>query len=721
MSPDQRENRQHKIIRGLLLIIFSGGVLIALLIPVASRLVDNPPQVGEVAEFDILAPSAATYESEILTTQGRQAARNAVAPIFTLPDTGIARRQLEHLRAALVYITSVRSDTYGSYDQKLADLAALEDISLSLDLAGQILGLSDSRWQAVQQESIIVLEEVMSNAIREDRLEDAARSVPGRVSLSLPEDQASVVIDLVQPFVTSNSFFDQDLTEAARQQAIEAVPSVTREFIAGETIVPRGQVITNLDMEAMLFFGLLQPQAIWQEIASAIGLTILVATFFVLYFHRFPALISPPQDLRPLLVLTTLFLAFLLVARLTIIGHTVIPYAYPLMAYGLTVAGLFGAELAIVSIPPLAILTTFGMAQALDLTVFYILSSYFGILALRRAQRLSSFFRAGAAISLAGILVILAFRIGQPANDWIGLATLSGTAAINGVASASITVLLLSITAQFLGTITALQLIELTRPDHPLMQLILREAPGTYQHSLQVANLTEQAAERIGADALLTRVGALYHDAGKAANPIFFIENQFPGTDNPHDELTPAESAAAIIRHVSDGLDLARRYRLPRRIRDFISEHHGTAITSYQYVKAVEAAGGDESQVDSQLFSYPGPRPRSRETALLMIADRCEARMRADRPREENEVRFLVEETMDALIASNQLNDTNLTMADMETIIDSFATSLRGIHHPRIQYPRLEPATIPLKTLPPEVPEEETEASPPENRLTTSL
>ena len=248
--------------------------------------------------------------------------------------------------------------------------------------------------------------------------------------------------------------------------------------------------------------------------------------------------------------------------------------------------------------------------------------------------------------------------------------------------------------AQLLGITTPMQLMELTRPDHPLLQRILHDAPGTYQHSLQVANLAEQAAEQVGADPLLTRVGALYHDAGKAVNPFYFIENQVPGFHNPHDDLDPVSSAAIIIRHVAEGLKLAREYRLPHRLLDFIAQHHGTMTARYQYIKAVAAASGDESQCrpGSVPLSWADV-PGSRETAILMLADGCEARVRAERPKDDDELRNVIKSVIDNRIASNQLDDTGLTLHDLAIILNSFTATLRGIYHPRIQYPTMEAAT----------------------------
>ncbi len=305
---------------------------------------------------------------------------------------------------------------------------------------------------------------------------------------------------------------------------------------------------------------------------------------------------------------------------------------------------------------------------------------------------MSSFFWAGAAVALSGFIVLLAYRLPEQGFNWMIAASLFAATSVNGIASASITILLQFLLAHSLNITTALQLLEISRPDHPLLQFILRNAPGTYQHSLQVANLAEQAAEIIGADPLLTRVGALYHDAGKALNPQFFIENQLPGNLNPHDDLDFVTSARTIIHHVTDGVELAQRHRLPNRIIDFIREHHGTLTTSYQYVNAVTAAGGDESKVDVDQFRYPGPKPQSRETAILMLADGCEAVVRARNPQSEAETRKLIKELVDKRIAMRQLDDTTLTLRDLDMIVDAFTANLRGIYHPRIEYPKLEKA-----------------------------
>jgi hypothetical protein len=643
--------------------------------------------VGEVATTDVLSPSAISYQSEILTQQRQEEAAGAVVPVYAAPDAAVARAQVGALRDALNFITSVRADTFASQEQKLADLAALRDINLTQESAGALLALSESNWQNIQSESIVVLEQLMRSTIRDDRLEDARRSVPALISLSLPEDQAALVAELVSALVAPNSVYSEDLTEVRRQEARDAAEPVNRSFAPGETVIRNGQVVTQLHLEALQEMGLATPRITWQQYVRAAALVGMLATLIALFFNQRRDLLTNPREL---VTMVALMLLTLFASRFIIPNRTVIPFIFPISSFALLVTALYSSQAALTFAIPLSLLAAYGLPIDFELFLYYLLPSLLGVLVLRRAERLVGFLWAGLTVGVAGVLVVLIFRLGDPNTDLVGLLTLITAAAVNGLVSASIALVLQFVIAQVLGITTILQLLELSRPDHPLLQLILRNAPGTYQHSLQIANLAEQAAELIAADATLVRVGALYHDAGKARQPHYFIENQVPGSHNPHDDLDPYESAEVIIRHVPDGLDLADKHRLPGRIKDFIGEHHGTLLTMYQYTNAVEAAGGDRDSVDTEAFRYPGPRPQSRETALVMLADGCEARTRAERPENEEELRKLIKDVVDRRVAQGQLDDTRLTMQDLAVIVDNFTTTLRGVYHPRIKYPELK-------------------------------
>ena len=675
--------RTLQIVLLILVSIISYGVLIlpSLMGPAAISL-----QVGDVSPSDFQAPQDIEYISEVRTDEARLAAEGAVAPVYAPPDQSIARKQLERLRAALQYITLVRDDVNATPEQKSADLVSLSDISVKPQTIEQILALTPARWDAIQQESLSVLEQVMRRTIRDTDLDSVRRSVPSLVSLALNEDQAVIVVELVSAFVTPNSVYSADLTESAKQSAREAVTPIIQQYKAGEIIVLRGQIIRSPQLEALQQLGLIEQTSPWQDYAGAGALVLVLAALAALYFSRRRLLFL--FDARSLVIVALIFLFFVIGARLIVPGRTVLPYAYPLSAVGLLIATLFGLEAGVIISILISLLVPYALPNALDLMPYYLFSSLAGVLVLGAARRVWTFFRAGAGVALAGIVVLAAFRLPFATTDGIAMLQLTGAAIFSGLAASSIALLLQYFLAQTLGLTTALQLIEISRPDFPLLQFFLRNAPGTYQHSLQVANLAEQAAELIGADALLTRVGALFHDVGKSLNPSFFIENQPAESINPHDDVDPTESAAAIIAHVPDGVLMARKHRLPRRIDDFILEHHGTMITRYQHSQAVKAAGGDASEVDIENFRYPGPRPRSRETALLMLADGTEARTRAERPQDEEGIRKLVLATIEAAQKQGQLNDTQLTLKDLGIITDAFVTILKGTHHPRIAYPK---------------------------------
>ncbi len=657
-----------------------------------------PLQPGDVSPSDFQATEPLDYISEIRTEEARRDAEESVVPVYAPPNPAIARDQIERLRAALEYIALVRDDENSTPEQKAADITALTDVKLRPETIEGILTLPAPRWEAIQQEALSVLEQVMRRAIRDQELDTIRKTIPSLVSLALNEEQAILVGELVTAFVAPNSLLSEELTQSARQAAREAVEPIIQEYKAGEIIVLRGQVITPAEYEALQKFELIEEARPWQNYVGAAALVLMVATFVHLYFSRRHL---PFQfEARSLVLVALIFIFFIVSARLTIPNRTVLPYAFPLAAMGLLIATLFGLETGIVFTIALSILAPYNLPNALDLTPYYLFSSMTGVLVLGNARRVWTFFRAGMATSLAGIVTLAAFRFPFVQMDAVALLQLPGAAIFSGLAACSIALLLQYFLAQALGLTTALQLIEISRPDFPLLQFFLRNAPGTYQHSLQVANLAEQAAEAIGADALLTRVGALFHDVGKAMNPMFFVENQQQDQLNTHEDLAPHESAEAIIEHVNEGIALAHKHRLPRRIDDFILEHHGTMITRYQYNQALAAAGGDESKVDKESFRYPGPRPRSRETALLMLADGSEARGRAERPEDEEGIRKIVRSTIEVAQKQGQLDETQLTLRDLSIITDVFVNILRGTHHPRISYPKESPATQDVSTFP---------------------
>jgi putative nucleotidyltransferase with HDIG domain len=483
---------------------------------------------------------------------------------------------------------------------------------------------------------------------------------------------------------------NQEATLAAREAARTEVGDVSKSYASGETIVSRGELVTALDIEGLQAYNLLVPPDPLQSIAIRSVFVVVLGCAITLYAYR--THLEQIKNVRQAFTLSVIFILVSASMQLMIPDQIVLPYLFPAATVPMLLTVLYSPGMGIMTAVVTGALAGFLAPRGLELALYVMLSGTMATLVIGRADRLSSFFYAGLAASLSAATIVAIFRFPDPATDILGKAELLGAAIIHGLLSASLGFGLLLLVGNLLGITTSLQLIELSRPDHPLLQLILRNAPGTYQHSLQVANLAEQAARAIGANAMLTRVGALYHDAGKALRPQFFIENQVAG-QNVHEQLDPKTSASIILGHVTDGIDLARKHRLPQSIQDFISEHHGVLKTSYQYKAALDAAGGDSERIDKNDFIYQGPKPRSVETALLMLADGVEAKIRADMPDDEESIGQIVRWVVQNRLERGQLDRTDLTLKDLDTIQRSFTNTLKNIYHPRIRYPQEEAET----------------------------
>lgn len=649
-------------------------------------------EVGDVAPRDIRSPRRITYESAIWTTEQQRQAEAAVPPVYTAPDPNLTRQQLERARQVLDYLSAVRADPYATSAQRRAWTTAVPELKdLPPAVADMLPVLSDESWNRVQLEVLKVVPETMRQGVREDQLELMRQQVATLVGLDLSSDEAAVTTALAQRLIVPNSFYDEEATRRARQAAREAVPPVVRTFEANEVIVREGQQVSALDLEALQELGLQQPRTRWTEVAangilSALGVLLMGVTL-----ARFQPDVL--QEGRKSLLLTLLLALFLTLVRLMVPDRTVLRYLFPSPALAMLATATLGAPVGLVA--SLLIGTAMGLVgeHSLELATYATVGGTVAALAVRHTDRPTVLFRAGALTALAMIGVLVAFALFSTRPDPLSFGLALVGAMTNGLISASLTLAGLFLFGPLLDLPTTFRLLELSRPDHPLLQRLLREAPGTYHHSLMVASMAEQAAERIGLNPLLVRVGAYYHDIGKIPRPYFFAENQLEGT-NPHDQLDPHTSAQVIVGHVQDGLELARRYRLPSWIRSFIAEHHGTSRAGFQYERAVEQAG-DPSWVNEADFRHRGPRPQSRETALLMLADRCEAAVRARRPTTPEDLAQVVREVFREVMRTGQLDECPITLRELNEVQQSFVHTLKGLFHPRLPYPTAKPSLAP--------------------------
>jgi len=661
---------------GVMLVLVLTLILIFDILPVQQLEL----KVGQEAPEDILAPHSITYVSTVLTDKARQEAEANVRDVYNPPDMRVARAQVSRTRLILDFIETVRADSLAGRERQGTYFNAVPEIDLGLEQADTLLDLTAAQWDTVRQETLNVVDEAMRAQIRDDRLPEAQAAIPLLVRLGLAESEAAVVTSLAQQLIVSNSSFNAQLTEQYKQEAKVDAQPVQQSFDINSTIVRAGEAIDEADIEAMERFGLLQTESKWTDSLRLFIAVVLIVVLLSIYVQRFyPAFLTSGRHLT---LISAMLILFTLTAKIMVPGRAVLPFLYPSAALAMLLTVLFDANLAIIVSVCLAAVAGFIGGNSLELTVFTAVGGIIAALFIKKSPRTSAFFRTGILVAVANSAVILIYRLNI--SDTLGILQLVGASFLNGLFSAGLTLTGFFFIGNVFNVVTSMQLQELARLDHPLLQELLSQAPGTYHHSLMVSNLAEQAARRITADADLVRVGSFYHDVGKIARPYFFTENQDGA--NVHSRLDPLTSAQTITRHVQDGLDLAKRYRLPEKIRAFIPEHHGTRTIKFFYQLAVKAAD-DPDSIDKDDFRYPGPKPQSKETAIVLLADSCEAASTAMQSRTEDEIEELVESIVNQIATEGELDESGLTMGDLRTIKESFTDTLQGRFHVRPKYP----------------------------------
>lgn len=665
----------------LFVVVTSAIVALSALAPAASVTLS----VGQVAPVDVLAPSSISYESEVLTQLAKQSASDSVREVYDPPNPAILRQQVQLARRILNYIDNVRHDTYGTLDQRLDDLRAISGLNLNDEIYGYMLSATDKEWSDIDAQVIALLERTMRDPIRADNLQDVLARVPNLVSISANDLQSAVIVPLVRALITPNAFVNEERTRAARKAASDAVQPVTRSFLQGQVVVRAGTIVRAEDVEALTKLRLLLPAD--QRVGALVGALMAVTLVMALgaaYLRRFHRDLF--EDMPRIIFIGSIFLIFLAGARLMNAQDPFIARLYPAAALALIVVAVTEARAVLAISAAFAALIGIMSNTTLEQAVLVGTGCAAGVLTLSRTERLNSYFVAGLVIAGVNIISGILFALLDNSLDASRVLIIIPSGVVSGLLSAGLGLVGLYLTSSLLNLPTSLKMLELSQPSQPLLQRLLREAPGTYQHSLQVANLAELAAEQIGANAAIVRVGALYHDIGKMHAPLYFVENQVDGV-TPHDRLNPRESARIIIAHVTEGEKLARKNRLPKALIDFILQHHGTTRTEYFYRKALEAADGDDVKVNPSLFTYPGPIPQTRESAILMLADASESTVRAKRPRTKEEIAQTVNEIIQARQNDGQLDDSGLTLSDLKVIREAFVSSLQGMFHPRLHYP----------------------------------
>ncbi|HZC31916.1 MAG TPA: HDIG domain-containing protein [Candidatus Bathyarchaeia archaeon] len=653
-------------------------------------------QVGDVASADIVAPRTDGYVSKIQTQADKDAASTAVAPVYDYSSEKALRIAGVQLKAFEDRVKTVDTafDPATKADVRSALLEAALP-GLTEDARVTLVGLKPDRWKAVRAEASRVLDATEIAELKDSSVDQVKVGLTGQMAGGLDEGERTLAAQMIAPLVVPNSSYSPDLTAQAKVKAADLVPDRMINYAQNETIVRKGEKVTPLALEAITEFGLTQARVDLARLGGWILLAILIVGVLMGWIWRFRSELWHRAN--------AMFLIGLIVVGTTLIlkltaGRPGLPFLVPTAAAAMLLAILLDAGVAVAVTAVLALLGGVVNGSAPEMMAYILFGGLAGIIAIRRGDRLQIFLQAGLVVAIVNVLVVAMYGF-LGSHDARGVIELMGAALVSAAGSAVAAVGTFAVLGSVFGILTVFQLLELANPSQPLLRRLLVETPGTYHHSLMVGNLAERAAEAIGADPLLTRVAAYYHDIGKLANPLAFIENQ-SGGENVHDQLDPETSAQVLKQHVVDGIDIAYKAKLPKSLIAFIPQHHGTAIMSYFYARAkglaAEPYGGPQTSegaraaatVDERKFRHAGPKPQSREAALIMLADGVEASVRSLASRDEPAIRAMVARIIDERMADGQFDECDLTLRDVEKIKEAFVQQLLGMYHQRIAYPQ---------------------------------
>ncbi len=654
-------------------------------------------EIGEVVREDITASRAVSFDSTTLTEDARQTARAAVPFQFDFTaDNAIA---IANEQAAAFTERVRRVDTAFATDLTAEERTALLETAipgLSATSQASLVAIDAPRWAAVRTEAARVLDATLRTELRDTQVAETRATIGGRMGGDLDEAERMLAAEIIAPLVVPNSSFDETLTDQARDRAAELVAPVPVAVAQGQVVVRNGEPLTAADLEVIEALGLGVDAPL--DLATFAGwflLAVLTVAMLLAWIWRFRPTLWHRDNV---LLLVGLLLVGTALALKVTAGREVLGYFLPTAAIGMLLAILLDASIATIVLAIIAIMGGALAGTSLEYASFIFLGGLAGVVAVRKGDRLQVFVQAAIAVFIVNALVVSAFSL-LGTTDVRGVLELWFASAVSAAGSSVAAVGTFAVLGSAFGILTVFQLLELANPSQPLLRRLLVETPGTYHHSLMVGNLAERAAEEVGADPLVTRVAAYYHDVGKLSNPLGFIENQ-AGAENIHDQLEPEVSAQILKQHVADGIDAAYAARLPKVLIAYIPQHHGTAVMGYFLARARERAaepyGGlgtaegaaAAAAVDERKFRHAGPKPQSREAALIMLADSVEASVRSLASREEPAIRAMVGRIIDERIADGQFDECEITLRDLERIKGAFVEQLLGMYHTRIAYPQ---------------------------------
>lgn len=663
-------------------------------------------QVGDVSSTNIEAPRTTTFIDQQKTEERKKLAAESVSKVYE-EDVSVLNEVLDQIADFFTSVREVSLIKKGSdfpvegsspgqknpsqnieltIEEKVQLVQERLNFTVTEQMVKIALKMTPSELNRVENVSKEIVIKYLKKGIRPAYLDNIKNEIRKDIYASdLDEPQQILGNELIQRVIKPNLKLDEEETRKRQQEAMERVEPIKRTIRKGEIIIREGKVVTEEDIQLLEALGLRRPQV---NIAILSGLVLIVAiimSVYGLYFHYYHRRIVDDESLLILIgLLVVLITGLARVITFFPISHP--GYLVPVASVSILLAMLIDYQMAIVLNMGIAVLVALVTQGGLPVATVNIVGGFIGIFAVARVDQRSDMVRAGVLVGLAISVSIFAFGLSNNLLDIVEVLKLTMLGIFNGIFTAVLTNGLLPMLENFFGIISPVKLLELSNPNQPLLKKLLVEAPGTYHHSIIVGNLAEAAADEVGADSLLVRVGAYYHDIGKIKRPYFFVDNQFAG-ENPHEKLSPNLSTLIIKTHVKDGVELAKAHKLPKPIIDIIQQHHGTSLISFFY----EEAKHDEKykEVNEEEFRYEGPKPQTAEAALVMLADIVEAALRSKQftLNNKNKIEASVRELVHKKLEDGQLDESELTLKDLDKIVNSFVKVLTGIFHKRVEYP----------------------------------
>ncbi|WP_438446231.1 HD family phosphohydrolase [Gorillibacterium sp. sgz5001074] len=506
--------------------------------------------------------------------------------------------------------------------------------------------------------------------------------------------QRELVQEIARFAIMPNTFYNEAATEEAKTKAREDTPPVY--INKNDVVVEKGALITEEIYQRLEKLDLLKDKRNYWPQLGLVLMTALFVVGFLINIRQGSSQVSTTNNAQMLLLLVVLA-AHLLVLNLVSMAQSLeypfIGYLAPVSMGTMMIALLMNTRLAFLTGVLTSVVSSIIFNNQTDMLFDFrygfvaMVMNFTAVHSLHRASQRSSILRAGIMVSLFGLLsmlVLFLLDIHYTVKDitFASFFMLGG-----GLLTAVLVIGLMPFFETAFGILSPLKLVELSNPNHPLLRKLLTETPGTYHHSVMVGNLSEAAAEAVGADGLLCRVGSYYHDIGKTKRPSYFIENQ-QNIENPHDSIDPSLSKSIIVAHARDGVEMLKEYKIPKQIRDITEQHHGTTLLKYFYIKAVQQLGEDsDKKVPEEDYRYPGPKAQTKEAAIVGIADSVEAAVRSLRNPTIEQIDSIVQKIIKSRLDDGQFNECDLTLKELDTVAKALKETLLGIFHSRIEYP----------------------------------